>query len=141
MAITRTTRRTAATFGRYLVLQLPGSVIAAGVLALLVHNEKISSPIAYGLFALWVVGEVAMFPIMRVAYERGATHTGIEAMLGATGAAVTDLDPEGSVQLGAERWRAVSADERIAAGSAVRVREVRNLTLVVERLKDPPESY
>ena len=82
-----------------------------------------------------------MFPIMRVAYEPGAIHTGIEAMIGVIGAAATDLDPEGFVSLGAERWRAVCSDGRIPAGSAVRVREVRDLTLIVEPAADPTQRY
>lgn len=137
--MTRRAGSTAATFGRYLVLQLPGAVIAATVLALLVHTEQISSAIAYGLFALWIVGEILMFPVMRVAYETGETHTGVEAMIGSVGATEDDLDPEGHVRVGAERWHAVSEGGLIAVGSAVRVREVRGLTIVVERLTDAVE--
>jgi len=144
---TKRSTRTAATFGRYLVLQLPGYVLAAAVLSLLVHYEQISQPVAYGLFALWVVAEIAMFPVMRVAYEPGKTHTGSEAMIGAVGVADGDLDPHGYVRVGAERWQAESGNESIESGSAICVHDVRGLTLVVERwsergasdgLNDPP---
>jgi membrane-bound ClpP family serine protease len=119
-----------------MLLQLPGSVIAAGVLGYLAHAEIIPHPIAYGLFALWVAGEVAMFPAMRIAYEPGARHTGSEAMVDAVGAAEDDIDPEGHVRVGAERWRAVSMVGRIESGAAIRVLAVRDLTLVVERFVD-----
>lgn len=133
---------TSATFGRYLLFQLPGAVLAAAVLSLLVHYEQISHPIAYGLFALWVIGEIAMFPVMRVAYEAGATHTGSEAMVGAVGVADGDLDPEGHVRVGAERWRAVSQNGRIESGTAICVRGVRDLTLFVARWveRDPSDG-
>jgi membrane-bound ClpP family serine protease len=137
--MTRRAGSTAATFARYLVLQLPGSVIAATLLALLVHTELISSGIAYGLFALWIAGEILMFPVMRIAYEPGDTHTGIEAMIGSVGETEDDIDPEGHVRVGAERWHAMTEGGRIAMGSAVRVRDVRGLTIVVERLTDSPE--
>jgi|GEM_PF-2349623 len=127
---------TAATFLRYLVLQLPGFVVAAGVLTWLVRAGHLTAPIGYILLALWVLGEIAMFPVMRVAYEPGTAHTGIEAMVGALGSAETALDPDGFVRVGAERWRAVAQGGRIAAGSAVRVDHVRALTLVVEPWQD-----
>ena len=131
----------AAVFGRYLLFQLPGCVVAALVLALLVRWGQLSPAIAYALFGIWVLGEIALFPVFRVAYEPGGKHTGVEAIVGKLAIARDDLDPEGSVQLGAERWRAVAAPEcaPVAAGTAVRVREVRQLTLVVESAGTAPD--
>ena len=123
-----------AVFARYLLFQLPGCVAAAAVLAGLVHWELLSPTVAYVLFVIWVLGEIALFPVLRVGYEPGGTRGGAEALVGALGVAQEDLDPEGYVRMGAERWRAVVASEcaPVAAGSEVRVREVRQLTLVVE---------
>ena len=128
------TGSSAAVFARYLLFQLPGCVVAAAVLAGLVHWEHLSSAVAYVLFGVWVVGEIALFPFLRVGYETGGTRGGAEALVGALGVAQEDLDPEGYVRMGAERWRAVVASEcaPVAAGAEVRVREVRQLTLVVE---------
>jgi membrane-bound ClpP family serine protease len=68
----------------------------------------------------------------------------VEALVGAVGVAQDDLDPEGSVRLGAERWRAV-ADAFVPAGAEVRVLAVKQLTLFVEpttsgssAVSDPP---
>jgi membrane protein implicated in regulation of membrane protease activity len=124
----------AAVFARYLLFQLPGCVVAAAVLAGLVHWEHLSPAVAYVLFGIWVLGEIALFPFLRVGYETGGTQGGAEALVGALGVAQEDLDPEGYVRMGAERWRAVVASEcaPVAAGAEVRVREVRQLTLVVE---------
>jgi len=125
---------TAAVFARYLLFQVPGCVAAAAVLAGLVHWEHLSPTAAYVLFGIWVVSEIALFPILRVGYETGGAHAGAEALVGALGVAQQDLDPEGYVRIGAERWRAVVAGgcAPVAAGAPVRVREVRQLTLVVE---------
>ena len=124
----------AAVFARYLLFQLPGCVVAAAVLAGLVHWEHLSPRLAYVLFGIWVLGEIALFPVLRVGYEPGGNRGGAEALVGALGVAQEDLDPEGYVRMGAERWRAVVASEcaPVAAGAEVRVRELRQLTLVVE---------
>jgi membrane protein implicated in regulation of membrane protease activity len=129
----------AAVFARYLLFQLPGCVVAAGVLALLVRFGHLSPTLAYVLFGIWVVVEIALFPVFRVAYEPGGKIAGVEALIGALGVAQEDLDPEGSVRLGPERWRAVAGGDcsPVPAGTPVRVREVRQLTLVVEPAAAP----
>jgi membrane-bound serine protease (ClpP class) len=121
-------------FARYLLFQLPGCVVAAAVLAGLVHWGHLSPTVAYVLFGIWVVAEIALFPVFRIGYVTGGTRAGAEALVGALGVALEDLDPEGYVRMGAERWRAVVAGgcAPVAAGAKVRVREVRQLTLVVE---------
>jgi membrane protein implicated in regulation of membrane protease activity len=125
---------TAAVFARYLLFQLPGCVVVAALLALLVRVDQLSPHFAYALFGAWVLGEIALFPVLRVGYEPGGKHTGVEAIIGSLAIAENDLDPEGRVRLGPERWRAVADGDcvPIAAGSEVRVRAVRQLTLVVE---------
>jgi membrane protein implicated in regulation of membrane protease activity len=131
----------AAVFARYLLFQLPGCVAAAAVLACLVHWEHLSPEAAYVLFGIWVLAEIALFPVFRIGYETGGTRGGAEALVGALGVAQQDLDPEGYVRMGAERWRAVVASgcAPVAAGARVRVREVQQLTLVVEPADlDPP---
>jgi membrane-bound ClpP family serine protease len=131
----------AAVFGRYALMQLPSGFVIAVVLALLVHHEQLSTGIALAIFGLWIVVEIALFPVMRIGYEAGETHAGVEALVGAVGIAQDDLDPEGSVRLGAERWRAVvdGTDGFVPAGAEVRVREVRQLTLIVELVDDEAE--
>ena len=130
----------AAVFARYLLFQLPGCVAAAAVLASLVHWEYLSPTLAYVLFVIWVLGEIALFPVLRVGYDPGGTRGGVEALIGALGVAQEDLDPEGYVRLGAERWQAVVGRgcAPVAAGTKVRVREVRQLTLVVEPASAAP---
>lgn len=136
--MTHPPQNTAAVFGRYALMQLPSGFLVTMVLALLVHHEQLSAGIACALFGLWVAIQIALFPVLRIGYETGETHTGPEALVGAVGIAQNDLDPEGRVHLGAERWRAVvdGTDNFVPAGAEVRVREVRQLTLVVE-LVDP----
>ena len=89
---------TAAVFARYLVFQLPGCVVAAAVLAGLVRWEQLSPTLAYVLFGIWVVAEIALFPVLRVGYETGGARGGADALVGVVGVAQSDLDPEGYVR-------------------------------------------
>jgi membrane protein implicated in regulation of membrane protease activity len=120
--------------GKYALLQVPGALIVALLLAGAVRWWDLSVPLALGLFALWVLKDVALFPLLRVAYEPGGGGGGAEALVGAEGVARGPLAPTGYVRVGAELWRAelASQGEAVADGTPVRVRAVRDLTLLVE---------
>lgn len=134
--------RATATFGRYLLLQIPGIFLAGLLLASLVRFEQISQTLALLLFGAWVALEIALFPVLRIAYEPDDGVGRVGGLVGAQGVARGPLTPEGWVQLGAERWRAVATPGAapVGSGDRVRVLEVRGLTLVVEplqRAEDP----
>ena len=122
-------------FARYLVLQLPGMFIAGVTLTMLVRWTELTPTVAVVLFGLWVIKDLAMYPVTRIAYEPQGGGQGADALLGALGVAQEDLAPEqtGYVLVGAELWRAqLCGDQSVAKGAAVRVTEVRDLTLQVE---------
>jgi membrane protein implicated in regulation of membrane protease activity len=122
-------------FARYLVLQIPGQFIAAVTLVMLVRWTELTPMLAGLLFVLWVIKDLAMFPVTRIAYEPQGGSQGADALLGALGVAQEDLAPEqtGYVRVGAELWRAqLCGGEGVAKGAKVRVTEVRDLTLQVE---------
>ncbi|MEK7220119.1 MAG: NfeD family protein [candidate division NC10 bacterium] len=125
-------RRNAQGFGAYLVLQVPG-ILLAGLILLLLHRwAGLPSGWAIGLFVLWVLKDLAMLPLLRDVFA--PLHTGPETLLGARAVAQERLAPGGYVLLSGERWRAESLrpHEVIAPGTAVIVRAARGLTLVVE---------
>jgi membrane-bound ClpP family serine protease len=121
-------------FVRYLLMQIPSGFAVAFGLWAFVHWGPLTPAFAAVLFGFWVVVEIAMFPVLRIGYETGGQRSGVESMIGSVGRVCSDLDPEGFVQLGHERWRAVarSGDLPIPAGTHVRICEIRDLTLVVE---------
>jgi membrane-bound ClpP family serine protease len=122
---------------RYTLFQIPDLVLLGLALAIAVHWWELSNTVAYSLFGLWLLKDILMFPVMRVAYEPGAgAH---DRLTGATGIAREVLDPMGYVMIGSELWNAeVVADaEPISAGSAVRVVNLRGLTLLVEPVVEP----
>ena len=126
----------------YTLLQIPDVVIVGlGLLAL--HEWLgLSRWIAISIFAVWIAKDVALYPLVRRAYQSDESDkVGVRRVLGARGVATQDLDPEGWVRVSGELWRAKSlvTDARIMRGALVRVREVRGLTLLIEPDASDPE--
>ncbi len=67
--------------------------------------------------------------------QRRKPTTGVEGLIGEVGEAYTPLEPEGTVRIHGEFWHAESAGGNIAKGERVRVTEIHNLMLKVERTK------
>jgi len=121
------------TLARYTLFQIPDLILLGLALAAAVRWWGFPVIVAYGVVALWIVKDVIMFPILRVAYESGSSG-GVEGIRGALGVTTQPLVPSGYVRLGSERWKAelVPDSEPVSVGSAIRVVEVRGLTLIVE---------
>ena len=80
-------------FGRYLLLQIPGLFVVGVTLVLLVRWTSLTELLAWGLFGLWVLKDLALFPIMRIGYETHAGAGGADGMVGAKGVAQEALAP------------------------------------------------
>jgi membrane-bound ClpP family serine protease len=121
------------TIVRYTLFQIPDLILLGLGLAAAVRWWGFPVLAAYGVVALWIAKDVVMFPILRVAYESSSSG-GVEGIRGALGVVTQPLAPSGYVSLGSERWKAelVSGNEPVSVGSAIRVIEVRGLTLIVE---------
>jgi len=65
--------------------------------------------------------------------QRRQVLTGAAGLMGRRGTALGRLDPDGSVRVGGEIWRAVSASP-VDVGSAVEITGVDGLTLRVRPL-------
>ena len=118
--------------GKYLLIQVPGWILAAGGLTLLGRWVDIPVWAAVGLFLLCVVKDVVLYPFVRRAYQAN-NRTGPERLIGAEVIVEEQVAPSGYIRIGAELWRAeaVRTDEPIPPGSRVTVRAVRGLTLLV----------
>jgi membrane-bound serine protease (ClpP class) len=82
--------------------------------------------VVIGLYVRWIVTPI----------RRRKKFTGTEALLQKTGVAITDLAPKGEVRVEGVIWRAESASGIIAKGERVRLKELRGLVLIVEKLPD-----
>lgn len=125
------------TLTRYLLFQVPGWVLAALVLSGLRYLLGMPRWAALGLFFLWVLKDLVMYPLLRTAYESGV-KTGVEQMVGARGVAQKELAPNGYVRVRGELWRAEAnpAHSPIPAGSPITVLAAEGRTLIVKADKD-----
>jgi membrane-bound serine protease (ClpP class) len=65
--------------------------------------------------------------------QRAKPVTGIEGLIGATAETISVLDPGGTVKVHGEIWNAESLSGKIPRATRVRVQQIRNLTLMVEK--------
>ena len=72
---------------------------------------------------------------LAVKARRNKVVTGVEGMVGETGAAITALEPAGRVFVHGEYWNAVAV-RPVAAGERVRVTAIHQLQLTVEPVSD-----
>ena len=121
-----------AVFGRYLLLQVPGWLIAALILVEAHRWFSLSPWIAGGIWLALLVKDFALYPFVRTAYESD-TKTGAEQLIGFRGVAQNALDPRGQIRVRGELWRAEipSDSQPIAPGEPVRVLDVQGFTLIV----------
>jgi membrane protein implicated in regulation of membrane protease activity len=113
---------------RYLLWQLPGWALGAGVAAWLVWGLGLPGWLAgVGLAAL-VLKDLLLFPALRAVFRPSQRPQPV----GARGESVERLAPAGYVRVRGELWRAESHGPAIPAGRPVLVREARGLTLIVE---------
>jgi len=78
-------------------------------------------------FFLFVVG-------MGLKAQRARPVTGIDGMIGEAGEAIDALNPAGRVRVHGEVWNAISNSGKINKGEIVRVQELKDLTIYVERI-------
>jgi len=118
---------------RYTLFQIPDLILLSLGVAAAVRWWGLPVIAAYGLVALWVAKDVILYPILRVAYEAGGS-SGVGGIHGALGVVTQPLVPSGYVRLGSELWKAelLCGSGTVPVGSAVRVVELRGLTLIVE---------
>ncbi|MFZ0663390.1 MAG: nodulation protein NfeD [Acidobacteriaceae bacterium] len=81
-------------------------------------------------------GITAFLAHIAVRAQRNKVVTGPESLLGVIGLAQQPIAPRGQVLIRGELWQAES-DAPISSGDSVRVRGVRGLTLLVERVPAP----
>jgi membrane-bound serine protease (ClpP class) len=82
------------------------------------------------LFFLFVVG-------MGIKAQRAKPLTGLEAMIGEIGHAISELNPAGTVRMHGEIWRAISPAGLIPEGKKVIVTGFQDLTLQVDLYNEP----
>jgi membrane protein implicated in regulation of membrane protease activity len=122
------------TLRRYAILQVPAALAVGAILIAGVRMAWLDAPTALILFVLWVLKDVALYPLVRNAYE-ARDQDQAARLVGRIARAREDLAPIGYVLLAGELWRAeaIEADAPIRAGERVRIESVDGLRVRVSR--------
>jgi membrane-bound ClpP family serine protease len=117
---------------RYVLFQLPGTVVL--VLLLFLVRQWISIPgwFVWILLALWVIKDAIMFPFVWRAYDKNSQGIA-ESMIGMQGIARDRMDPSGYILIRGELWHAelIEGASPIDRGQEVRILGNRGFTLLV----------
>ena len=100
------------------------------VAAILLMVFVLPPGLGIALVVLALVAEIGELVIWRRVLDRIRVTTGAEGLLGAVGEAITACDPEGSVRIRGEIWKA-RANPPVARGERIVVGAVDGLTLEV----------
>lgn len=120
------------TFRRYLLIQIPGWILAAVILAGLRAWADIPFWVVAGLYAAYVIKDFVLYPFLRRAYEPSPEGPK-DLLVGETAVATEPIHPNGFVRLRGELWMAELAPgvPEVPTGDVVRVVGVRDMTLIV----------
>ena len=89
--------------------------------------------LAVTLFIVAVIIVLIFYAGIKAQFRR--VKTGKEALIGAKGTAVSDINPKGEVRVMGEFWEATAKDASIAAGQAVEVVSMEGVYLVVKQVE------
>jgi membrane-bound serine protease (ClpP class) len=89
-------------------------------------------------FALAVIAAYMLYKGLEANLSK--VKTGKEALIGAKGVAVTDLDPNGEIRVLGEFWQALTKQTPIAAGQTVQVVDMEGMFLVVQPTEEKLNS-
>ena len=124
---------------RYWLFQLPGCIITAFVLYGFHQWFELPVWAAAAVMLLVIAKDAVLYPFLRSAYEVNV-KTGVEQLIGQNAVAEQDLSPQGLVRIRGELWGARLSDreQRVPAGSTVRVESGKGLTLIVSAPETEP---
>lgn len=132
-ASTRPTRRSAI---RYILLQVPGTLLLVFGLELLRHFFEFPAWIVWAGAGIWAAKDAALFPFLWRAYEP-RSDTISDILRGREGIVIQRLEPNGAVRVRGERWRARTDSGKAAEiGTRIRIEQVEGLTLIVSSVED-----
>lgn len=116
----------------HLISGLAGTALLAAGAILLIRGPRPVTP-ALALAVSAAFGMITIFlGVLGMRARRSKRATGVETLVGETGVSRTPINPEGTVFVHGEYWKARSG-ESIAPGDRVQVERVEDLVLVVRK--------
>ncbi len=113
--------------GIYLLsFNLPYSPSPFGDIAVIELSLLVVFGVLTGLYVRWVIGPI----------RRRSKLTGPEYIVGKIGVATTELKPKGELRVVGENWRAESLSGDIEKGEQVKVKALKGLVVMVEKVQE-----
>ena len=117
-----------------------GAAVLAGSLTLFGQHSMSWIPLLVGLVGVGVFVLSGLPALVRTRY--GTATVGREWLIGVAGIALTDIDPEGTVEVHGARWRArANRLTPLQAGEPLRVSGLSGVVLEVEPLEGAAVDY
>ncbi|WP_420610673.1 NfeD family protein [Candidatus Poriferisodalis sp.] len=117
-----------------------GAAVLAGSLTLFGQHSMSWIPLLVGLVGVGAFVLSGLPALVRTRY--GTATVGREWLIGVEGTAVTDIDPDGTVEVHGARWRArVNRLTPLQAGEPLRVSGLSGVVLEVEPLEGAAVDY
>src|SRR5665648_936813 len=113
-------------------------IISASLGITLGISFEIVISLAIILFAIAGITVWLFYAGVKAQYKQ--VKTGKEALIGATGVAITDLKPKGEIRILGEFWQAIAKDTEIANGATVEVVCLDGILLVVKPAEEKLNS-
>lgn len=114
------------------------SLILGSIMLINTESTMEVIKISWQVILIIVILTVAFF-IFAIGFgikaQRSKPTTGIEGMIGETGEALTNLEPEGQIRVHGEVWNAESLEGSVNKGEKVKVDRVSNLKLMIRKTK------
>ena len=127
-------------FWRYTAFQVPSWIVTAGGGWWLTSAFDAPLWVAVGLPVAWFVKDMALYPLLRSAYEVDDTPP-IARLIGRVGTTAQRPAPRGSVRVRGELWRAeADAGAAVEPDAAVEVIGAAGMTLRVRPRTTPDAS-
>jgi membrane protein implicated in regulation of membrane protease activity len=106
---------------RYILFNLPELVLVVVGLILLRHWFDLADWMFWSVIVGWVVKDLILFPFVRKAYDDSEGYS--YSPVGETAVVLKTLDPDGSVRVRGENWKATreGQGEPLPEGSNVKV--------------------
>lgn len=112
------------------------SLILGSIMLINTESTMEVIKISWQVILIIVILTVAFF-IFAIGFgikaQRSKPTTGIEGMIGETGEAVSNLEPEGQIRVHGEVWNAESLEGSVSKGAKVKIAGISNLKLLVRK--------
>jgi membrane-bound serine protease (ClpP class) len=101
-------------------------------------SEQLMIGTALILLSIAAIVAWMLYAAIRAQYVK--VKTGKEALMGARGVAVTELNPKGEIRVLGEFWQATTKEGPISIGQAVEVVDMESMLLVVKAVEEKLNS-